>query len=179
MTTTILDYQLAVETTDVPSEEQVALWLNKAITRSNPAEVTVRVVDSDEIQALNREYREKDYATNVLSFPFEPFAADIPEALAAQMVATEQNENSDNLEEAITESVDFLGDIVICAEVVAKEAAAQKKPLQHHWAHMIVHGTLHLLGYDHINEQDAEEMEALEVKILDELGIDDPYQDQE
>ena len=155
----ILDYQLASESKELPSEAQLLNWINAALKAQTlnsqigeEQEITVRIVDADEIQMLNREYRQKDYATNVLSFPFEA-----PPGV----------------------TVNFLGDLVICAPVVSKEADEQKKPLMAHWAHMIIHGTLHLLGYDHIEDQDAEQMEALEVEILNDLGIDDPYQDQE
>ncbi|UAA40159.1 rRNA maturation RNase YbeY [Paraneptunicella aestuarii] len=151
----ILDYQLASNDTNVPTAEQLQSWIDAVLnTESLPdeQEITVRIVDNDEGQMLNREYRQKDYPTNVLSFPFEA-----PEGV----------------------EINFLGDLVVCAPVVAKEADEQNKPLMSHWAHMIVHGTLHLLGYDHIDEQDAEQMEALEVEILRNLGIDDPYQDQE
>jgi probable rRNA maturation factor len=109
----------------------------------------VRITDEAEIRELNATYRGKDYATNVLSFPFEaPPGVDIP----------------------------LLGDIVVCAAVVAREAAEQEKPLQAHWAHMVIHGTLHLLGYDHIEEADAEEMEGLEIRLLADLGYANPYE---
>ena len=146
----ILDFQLASEFSPLPSEQQIQSWLDAVLQHQalDELEITVRVVDEQEGQALNREYRQKDYPTNVLSFPFEaPAEIELP----------------------------FLGDLVVCAPVVAKEAAEQNKPLMHHWAHMIVHGTLHLLGFDHIDSQEAEEMEAIEVAILNHLGIDDPY----
>lgn len=151
----ILDYQLASRDKNVPTAEQIQLWIDAVLNKASlpdEQEITVRIVDNDEGQMLNREYRQKDYPTNVLSFPF-----DGPEGI----------------------EIDFLGDLVVCAPVVAKEADEQNKPLMSHWAHMITHGTLHLLGYDHIDEQDAEQMEALEIEILNNLGIDDPYQDQE
>ena len=115
-------------------------------------EMTVRIVDEDESQTLNATYRDKDKPTNVLSFPFEaPPGVELP----------------------------LLGDLVVCKQVVEDEAVEQNKLLSHHWAHMLVHGTLHLLGYDHINDDEAEHMESLEVQILNSLGIDDPYSDQE
>ena len=145
----ILDLQLASNASNLPSEEQIQLWLNAAITPFQPvAEVTVRIVDEDESQQLNFDYREKDKPTNVLSFPFQcPPGIELP----------------------------LLGDLVICAGVVAQEAKEQNKPLDAHWAHMVVHGSLHLLGFDHINDDDALEMEAEEIQILAELGFADPY----
>ncbi len=109
----------------------------------------MRIVDEDESQQLNGQYRQKDKPTNVLSFP-----ADLPEEL----------------------QLPLLGDLVICAPVVAREAEDQNKALDAHWAHMLVHGTLHLLGYDHIDETDATEMEALETQIITELGFAPPYE---
>jgi probable rRNA maturation factor len=145
----ILDLQLATEAKDLPDERQIQQWLDAAILPFQlEAEVTVRIVDEAESQQLNFDYREKNKPTNVLSFPFEcPPGIELP----------------------------LLGDLVICAQVVAKEAAEQNKTLSAHWAHMVVHGSLHLLGFDHINEEDATEMEAEEIQILAELGFADPY----
>ena len=145
----ILDLQLATEAKDLPDEKQIQQWLEAAILPfQSEAEVTVRIVDEAESQQLNFDYREKNKPTNVLSFPFEcPPGIELP----------------------------LLGDLVICAQVVAKEAAEQHKSLSAHWAHMVVHGSLHLLGFDHINEEDATEMEAEEIQILAELGFADPY----
>ena len=112
------------------------------------SELLIRIVDRDEIQALNNTYRHKDKPTNVLSFP-----SDLP------------------IE--IDESI--MGDVVICTDVVLEEARKQKKTFENHLIHMAVHGTLHLLGYDHIEENDAIEMEDLEIKILEKLGIKNPY----
>ena len=144
-----LDLQLASTAKDLPSAEQFQQWLNAAILPFQAeAEVTIRLVDNDESQQLNFTYREKDYPTNVLSFPFQcPPGVELP----------------------------LLGDLVICAPVVAKEAAEQNKPLHSHWAHMVIHGSLHLLGFDHINDDDAEQMEAEEITILQQLGITNPY----
>ncbi|MCY7295826.1 rRNA maturation RNase YbeY [Alteromonas sp. a30] len=147
---TILDYQLASEFSPIPSEAEVQKWVEAVLQHQGltKQEITVRIVDAEEGQALNHDYRQKDYPTNVLSFPFEaPPQVDMP----------------------------FLGDLVICAQVVAKEAQEQNKELMHHWAHMVIHGTLHLLGFDHIEAEEAEEMETIEVAILNQLGIDDPY----
>jgi probable rRNA maturation factor len=110
--------------------------------------LAIRVVDAAESQELNRTYRDKDKPTNVLSFPF-----DLPP----------------EIEET------HLGDLAICAEVVAEEAQEQGKPLAAHWAHMVVHGVLHLRGFDHIEDVDADVMEERERVILDSLGISDPY----
>ncbi|MBI2381668.1 MAG: rRNA maturation RNase YbeY [Gammaproteobacteria bacterium] len=147
-----LDLQLASETTGLPGPEQFESWVAAALDglRGTDTELTVRLVDEVEGRELNREYRRKDYATNVLSFPFEaPPGVDLP----------------------------LLGDLVICAPVVTREAAEQGKPVLHHWAHLTVHGVLHCLGYDHIDDDEAEEMEALETQVLARLGIPDPYQE--
>ncbi|EGM76454.1 metalloprotein, YbeY/UPF0054 family [Rheinheimera sp. A13L] len=145
-----LDLQLASEAPNLPSEAQFQQWLEAAILPFQEiAEVTVRIVDEAESQQLNFDYREKDKPTNVLSFPFE-----LPPGV---------------------EELPLLGDLVICAQVVAAEAVEQGKELHHHWAHMVVHGCLHLLGFDHINDADAEQMEAEEILILQQLGIKNPY----
>lgn len=144
-----LDFQLAAPADGVPDSERLVAWARAALAgRCDEAELTVRVVEPEESQALNRDYRGKDKPTNVLSFPFEaPPGVEIP----------------------------LLGDLVVCAEVVAREAEEQGKPLEAHWAHMVVHGVLHLLGYDHMEDAEAEAMEALEVEILATLNIPDPY----
>ncbi len=145
----VLDFQLACEASDVPAEEEVHAWAAAALAgRREQAELTVRVVEPQESQQLNRDYRGKDKPTNVLSFPFEA-----PPGV----------------------ELDLIGDLVICADVVAREAAEQGKSLQAHWAHMVVHGVLHLLGYDHEDDLEAEVMEELEVEILGRLGFPDPY----
>ena len=148
--TIVLDLQIAVENEkDLPTYEDILLWLDSTLAKFKPqAEVTVRVVDEPESQELNHDYRGKDKPTNVLSFPFEaPPGIDI----------------------------DLLGDLVICKQVVEREAIEQNKPLISHWAHMVVHGCLHLLGYDHIEDQEAEEMESLETEIMKSMGYSDPY----
>ena len=145
-----LDLQLATEATDLPSEAQLRQWCELALRqRSAPSELTIRIVDEAEGRELNLTWRGKDYATNVLSFP-----AEIPEGLL---------------------DIPLLGDLVICAQVVAREAGEQGKSLDAHWAHLTLHGCLHLLGYDHIDDDEAEEMEALERQLLAELGYPDPY----
>ncbi|MGY3569017.1 rRNA maturation RNase YbeY [Vibrio sp. SCSIO 43135] len=145
-----LDLQLAVEDEQgLPSEQDVHLWFSNAVTKFQPnAEVTIRIVDSEESHTLNHQYRGKDKPTNVLSFPFEA-----PPGI----------------------ELDLLGDLIICRQVVELEAEQQNKPVMAHWAHMVVHGTLHLLGYDHIEDDEAEEMESLETEIMHELGFEDPY----
>lgn len=145
-----LDLQLAVESEQgLPTFNDFSQWLNKAVTPFQiQAEVTIRVVDVQESQQLNREYRGKDKPTNVLSFPFEA-----PPGM----------------------EIDLLGDLVICRQVVEQEAQEQNKPLMAHWAHMVVHGSLHLLGYDHIEDDEAEEMESLETEIMLDMGFEDPY----
>nr|KAJ9617326.1 hypothetical protein H2204_013865 [Knufia peltigerae] len=137
----------------LPSAVSFRKWVAAALKgRIREADLAIRVVDSKEGQSLNRHYRGKDYATNVLSFP-----ADVPEGLPKGV------------------KFPLLGDLVICAPVVAREAEEQGKVLNAHYAHLTVHGVLHLLGWDHEDDKEAEAMEQLEREILAELGIDDPY----
>lgn len=145
-----LDLQLAVESEQgLPTEQDIQLWLDKTIPQfQKSAELTIRIVDTEESHQLNHEYRGKDKPTNVLSFPFEA-----PPGI----------------------ELDLLGDLIICRQVVEKEAEEQNKPLLAHWAHMVVHGSLHLLGYDHIEDDEAEEMESLETEIMQAMGFEDPY----
>jgi probable rRNA maturation factor len=136
----------------VPSSASFRHWVGAALRGAKyrkQAELAIRLVDIEEGRALNRDYRAKDYATNVLSFP-----ADLPPEL----------------------KLPLLGDLAICAPVVMREALEQGKQPRDHWAHMTVHGVLHLLGYDHIHDGEAEAMEAMETRILAGLGIADPYQ---
>lgn len=145
-----LDLQIATEdTANLPNEADFKRWVEKALPDSDEEfEVTIRIVDEEESHALNHEYRGKDKSTNVLSFPFEaPPGLELP----------------------------LLGDLVICTQIVAKEAAEQDKELFHHWAHMTIHGILHLRGYDHINDDEADEMESIETELLASLSISDPY----
>ena len=145
-----VDLQIATENIEgLPTEEQIVQWATAAIQpEGDEVEMTVRIVDEAESHELNLTYRGKDRPTNVLSFPFEcPDEVELP----------------------------LLGDLVICRQVVEREAAEQEKPLMAHWAHMVVHGCLHLLGYDHIEDNEAEEMESLETQIMQGLGFDDPY----
>ncbi|MCV6614303.1 MAG: rRNA maturation RNase YbeY [Cellvibrionaceae bacterium] len=144
-----LDLDNASASEAVPSQAQFEAWLQAALKDHRAkAEVSIRLVDRAESQALNLQYRGKDKPTNVLSFP-----ADLPPELALPL----------------------LGDLVICVPVMLAEAAEQGKTELAHWAHLSIHGCLHLLGYDHIEETEAEAMEALETELLAQLGYPDPY----
>ena len=146
----IIDLQIACEQeTGLPTAQQIEQWATAAVQpQSDEVEMTVRIVDEAESHELNLNYRGKDRPTNVLSFPFEcPDEVELP----------------------------LLGDLVICRQVVEREAQEQDKPVMGHWAHMVVHGSLHLLGYDHIEDDEAEEMESLETQIMTGLGFADPY----
>jgi probable rRNA maturation factor len=146
---TRIEVQYAFTADGLPEPDAVRRWVDCALEGRRPAaELAVRIVDEAEITALNRRYRGKDGATNVLSFPFD----------AMPGVETEQ-----------------LGDIVVCAPVVAAEAVTQRKSPEAHWAHIVIHGVLHLLGHDHHREEAAQEMEALEIRLLASLGFPDPY----
>ncbi len=150
----LLDVQLAESIEHLgtlPSEEQLSLWASTALqgrTEFEEPELTIRLTDDEESQALNSEYRGKDKPTNVLSCPFE-----MPPGIPLEL----------------------LGDLIICVGVVEQEAKEQEKTTEAHWAHMVIHGCLHLLGYDHIKDDEAEEMEALERDLLASLGYPDPY----
>lgn len=151
MSAIILDLQIATDDNqNLPTEEQIIQWLNVILPQfMDNAEITIRIVDEQESQQLNNTYRHKDKPTNVLSFPFEsPIEIEVP----------------------------LLGDLIICKQVVEAEAKEQHKSLTAHWAHMIVHGCLHLLGYDHILDEEAEEMENIEIDIMQQLGFNNPYQ---
>ncbi len=167
-----LDLQQVVASDSIPARETMELWIKAALSEAalsgetlpeetlsgeseqsqkllnNEYELTLRVVDKDEIQTLNKTYRHIDKPTNVLSFPFEaPAQVQLP----------------------------LLGDVVICHDVVLEEAHQQQKTIAHHWAHMVIHGVLHLIGYDHMNDSEAQRMENLEIQILNKLSIADPY----
>lgn len=150
MSQVILDLQIACEdSSNLPDEIAFQRWLESVLLPfQEEAEVTVRLVDEAESNELNLTYRDKDIPTNVLSFSFEA-----PRGIALPL----------------------LGDLIICRQVVEQEAAKQGKTLEAHWAHMVVHGSLHLLGYDHIEDDAAEEMESLETEIMHSLGYPDPY----
>lgn len=154
----VLDLQVACEAPGLPEEIDIADWLALTVASSNvllPAasEVSIRVVDEAESRALNAQYRGHDAPTNVLSFPAE----------------------LDALPGLPPEDRTLLGDIVVCAPVVEREAAQQGKDASHHWTHMLVHGVLHLLGFDHVDNDEARRMEALEVRILATGGVPNPY----
>lgn len=147
----IVDVQQAVDAA-VPSKQQFHLWASAALAElAEDCELSIRLVSEAESAELNGTYRARNTPTNVLSFPFES-----PIPLTPRL----------------------LGDLVLCVAVVEREAAEQSKKVEAHWAHLLVHGCLHLLGYDHLEDDEAERMEALEVRILQQLGIDNPYIEQ-
>lgn len=146
--------QYALPPQGLPGEAEIIRWARAALAERRGT-ITVRLVDEQEGAALNLSYRHKSGATNVLSFPFEP-----PEGVAPSVQ-------------------DYLGDIVICAPVVAREAQEQHKSSEAHWAHIVVHGCLHLAGYDHQHEAEARTMEALETRIMNKLSYPDPYLEHE
>ncbi|MBX2859016.1 MAG: rRNA maturation RNase YbeY [Cellvibrionaceae bacterium] len=134
---------------DLPEPASFSLWFDAALSPAKKSsEACLRLMDPAEIQALNKQFRRKDTPTNVLSFPCE-----LPKDVES----------------------DLIGDIAMCPQVVIKQACEQNKSEHAHWAHMVVHGTLHLLGHDHINQQDAQVMEQLEIQILSDLGFANPY----
>jgi len=146
-----IDIQYAVNQYSdyLPDADQISFWANTALSSQNVSgEMTVRIVSTEEIAVLNEKYRHKSGLTNVLSFP-----ADLPEMV----------------------DLPLLGDIILCAVVINLEAKNQNKTAPAHWAHIIVHGILHLLGFDHITHTEAKQMEPLETKILAGLGYADPY----
>lgn len=143
-----LEVQRATRFEPLPNDRQFRLWVATALQGGVAAELTIRLVGEEESRGLNHRYRGQDVATNVLSFP-----ADLPTEV----------------------DVPLLGDIVMCAPLIASEAAAQFKRPDDHWAHLVIHGVLHLLGHDHLKADEAEVMESLEVELLQSLGIADPY----
>ena len=147
-----IDVEINSQSQQIPSMSDLERWISAALhsQQLEEAEVSLYIVDETEGQELNSQYRGKDYPTNVLSFP-----ADIPEEVG----------------------IPLLGDLIVCAPVVEREAQEQGKTLAAHWAHMLVHGRLHLLGFDHIEDAEAEEMEALETEIITGLGYPAPYQE--
>lgn len=150
MSKAIVDIQKVAEGS-CPEQDQFERWVDAALKHlDEDCELSIRVVDSEESAELNSSYRGKSGPTNVLSFPF-----DSPVPMEPRL----------------------LGDLIICVPVVEREAIEQNKVLNNHWAHLVVHGCLHLLGYDHIEDDEAEQMEALEISILHTLDIDNPYQE--
>ena len=145
-----INIQNASTVKSLPTNEKIELWAKQALDKQHKdAEITLRIVDEEEGKLLNKNWRNKDYATNVLSFPAG---------------------------EIIEHAPNFLGDIVICAPVVEREAQEQEKEINAHWAHLIVHGILHLQGYDHEEEEEADKMESLEILILNKIGYTNPYE---
>ena len=150
-TAAVVHVDYAIPRRGLPAPVSFKRWVEAALSaarRRKPAELSIRIVDAREGRALNRQYRDRDYATNVLSFPVE-----LPHGIASPL----------------------LGDLAICAPVVAREAREQGKALRDHYAHLTVHGVLHLLGFDHQEEAEAARMEKLETAILGKLGVPDPY----
>lgn len=145
-----LDVQREVDA--LPKNEDLLSWLNETLSveQHGDTELTIRFVSEEESAELNQQYRHKKGSTNILSFPFES-PAEV--------------------------KLDLLGDLVICADIVSREAIEQNKDELTHWAHMVVHGTLHLLGYDHLTDTEAKIMEEKEIKILSKLGYTDPYRE--
>ncbi|MDA1343333.1 MAG: rRNA maturation RNase YbeY [Proteobacteria bacterium] len=144
-----IEVQVVFSSAGQPDKAQIQQWIDAALQDyDKDTEIVVRIVDVHESSQLNKQYRHKPGPTNILSFP-----ADIPEGIG----------------------LNLLGDLVVCAPVVEREAIEQQKLLTHHWAHIIIHGVLHLLGYDHIEDTEAELMESLEIKILQTLNISNPY----
>ena len=144
-----IDIQRVAEQDDIPDNKLIRKWIRTVLQgQRTDAELTVRIVGSGEATRLNEQWRGKQGPTNVLSFSFEDDLGVAP---------------------------DFLGDIVICAPVIHREASEQNKQLEAHWAHMIIHGTLHLLGYDHQKKAETRKMETLEINLLESLGYRNPY----
>lgn len=145
-----LAVQVLCDSATIPGDEQLHAWVSAALQRrQGEHEITIRIVDESESQAMNKKYRCRDQPTNVLSFP-----ADLPPGVDHPL----------------------LGDLVICAPLLEREATAQGKESQAHWAHLVIHGVLHLLGHDHQQPDEADEMEALETAILASIGYPDPYE---
>lgn len=146
-----IDLQMAYDYPLPVSNEQLIRWATLALSADREAaEVTLRIVDAPEMLALNQQFRQQAKTTNVLAFP-----ADVPGHIPLD--------------------IPFVGDVVICPEVLAQESAQGSQSLEAHWAHIVIHGVLHLLGFDHIEPQDEVKMQALEVELLQQLGYPNPY----
>ena len=146
----MIEIQNAADLKTLPDSELMIQWAEQALDEQHhAAEITIRIVDEDEAQMLNKTWRNKNTATNVLSFP---------------------------VGKTLTQAPNLLGDIVICAPVVEQEANAQGKKFDAHWAHLIIHGILHLQGYDHESDEQANEMESKEIQILKNIGYANPYE---
>jgi probable rRNA maturation factor len=170
--------QDAAEAPGVPAAAAIRRWARLAAGDRATGELTVRIVDAAEGAALNERYRGKQGATNVLSFPAGPlgFGPAAPEEGAEEGAEAGAEPALPPAAEPAPEEWP-LGDLVVCAAVVAREAREQRKPLEAHWAHMVVHGVLHLLGYDHATAREARVMEGRERELLGALGIADPYRE--
>ena len=147
-----INIQNACSDPNIPNEEQLQQWALLALGKRVAAgALTLRIVDAAESQGLNHHYRQQDKPTNVLAFPFEAFPGLEPRE-------------------------PIIGDVVICTAIVNQEATQQHKTANAHWAHIVIHGVLHLLGYDHIEASQAKVMESLEIDLLQQLGYADPYE---
>ncbi len=144
-----LEIQITSISEKIPSEGQFQTWVDMVLKDNN--ELVIRIVDRSESATLNQRYRHKHGATNILSFPFE-----VPKMISSSL----------------------LGDLVICAPIIEQQAEQQQKPLFHHWAHIVIHGVLHLCGYDHLSDTEAQIMESKEITLLKKLSIRNPYQEQ-
>ena len=151
--TIIVDQQIACQTTELPTQQNFEDWVTATLLAEDilEGELTIRLVNKDESQQLNHDYRHQDKPTNVLSFPF-------------------------SIDDSIELATPLLGDLIICPAILETEAKQQYKRLLAHWAHMVIHGTLHLLNYDHQTPQQSEVMESLEIKLLLQLGYKNPYE---
>jgi probable rRNA maturation factor len=146
-----VEVQIVSQSDQLPAQELFQYWVDAVLSdNTQNSEIVIRIIDEPEMVKFNKQYRDKKGATNILSFPF-----DVPDGVESNL----------------------LGDLLVCAPIVEKEALIQHKKIEHHWAHMIVHGVLHLLGYDHIENEEAEEMEVLEIKILKKIKIKNPYEE--
>jgi probable rRNA maturation factor len=146
-----VEVQIVSQSDQLPAQERFQYWVDAVLSdNTQNSEIVIRIIDEPEMVKFNKQYRDKKGATNILSFPF-----DVPDGVESNL----------------------LGDLLVCAPIVEKEALIQHKKIEHHWAHMIVHGVLHLLGYDHIENEEAEEMEVLEIKILKKIKIKNPYEE--
>ncbi len=164
----LIDLQITTDNEEhLPTSQDFQRW-GKAVFaelgKDDSVELTIRLTDNDEVQQLNRDYRSKDKPTNILSFPFEAIPID---PLELQMAYAG---------DVAELGVPFIGDLIIATSVMETEAHQQNKPLLNHYAHITIHGILHLLGYDHIKDDEAEQMEALEKRILAKLDIANPYE---
>ncbi len=146
-----LTIQNICQANDIPSHDTMTQWANSALQTEQEVELCVRIVDQEEIQQLNADYRGKNQPTNILSFPFDMHNVDL--------------------------DVPILGDLVICADIIHSESKAQHKSRSAHWAHMIIHGVLHLQGFDHETDEQAEQMEKKEIELLAKFGYDNPYEE--